>query len=143
MAKIEFFYINTIIVVIDNHMVIIQIQIAKNTIDNVLLDGGSSVNIILKQLKTKLGLLKPKLAQYNLKMVDQITTKPMGFIRDLWMYVHNIPQGSKQCPTKQSGKLLLFYVVRKTMHLRDAKVGHDSNNNMVLYKPMEQLKLQL
>ncbi len=102
MAKIEIFFIdiNIIVVVINNHMVIIQIQIAKNTIDNVLLDGGSSVHIMLKQLKTKLGLLKPKPAPYNLKMVDQITTKPMGFIRDLWMYVHNIPYVSTQCPTK-------------------------------------------
>jgi len=50
MAKTEIFFIdiNTIVVAIDNHMAIIQIQIAKNIIDNVLLDGGSSVNIILK-----------------------------------------------------------------------------------------------
>lgn len=50
MVEIEIFFIdiNTIVVAIDNHMAIIQIQIAKNIIDNVLLDGGSSVNIILK-----------------------------------------------------------------------------------------------
>jgi hypothetical protein len=92
-------------------------------------------------LKTKLGLLQPKPGPYNLKMVDQITTKPMGFIMDLWMYVHNILYVTTQCFTKQCGKLSLFYVVRKTMHLRDAKVGHDWGNNMVLYKAMEQLKL--
>lgn len=145
MAKTEIFFIdiNTIVVAIDNRMPIIQIQIAKNTIDNVLLVGGSNVNIILKQLKTKLGLLKPKPTPYNLKMVDQITTKPMGFIRDSWMYVHNIPSVNTQCPTKQCGKLLLFYVVKKTMHLRGAKVRHDWGNNMVLYRAMEQLKLQL
>ncbi len=33
--------------VIDNHMVIIQIQ-GKNTIEDVLLDGGSRGNIITK-----------------------------------------------------------------------------------------------
>jgi hypothetical protein len=50
MVEIEIFFIdiNTIVVAINNHMEIIQIQIAKNIIDNVLLDGGSSVNIILK-----------------------------------------------------------------------------------------------
>jgi hypothetical protein len=33
--------INTTIVAIDNHMVVIQIQIGRNTIDDVLLDRGS------------------------------------------------------------------------------------------------------
>jgi hypothetical protein len=35
-------------VTINNHMVVIQIQIGKNTIEDVLLDGGSRVNIIIK-----------------------------------------------------------------------------------------------
>ncbi len=33
------------IITIDNHMAVIQIQIAKNTIKDVLLDGGFGVNI--------------------------------------------------------------------------------------------------
>jgi hypothetical protein len=57
----------------------------------VLLDGGFGINIITKQLKLRLGLPKPKPAPYNLKMVDQTTTKPMGLIRDLNIYVHGIP----------------------------------------------------
>ncbi len=38
--------INIIIVVIDNHMVIIQVQIDKKIIDDVFLDGGFGVNIM-------------------------------------------------------------------------------------------------
>jgi hypothetical protein len=53
---------------------------------DVLLDGGSGVNIIIKQLRLRLGLPKLKLAPYNLRMADQTTTKPMGKI-----YVHGIP----------------------------------------------------
>ncbi len=34
------------VITIDNHMVIIQVQIGKNIIEDVLLDGGSRVNII-------------------------------------------------------------------------------------------------
>ncbi len=56
-------------------MVVIQVQIEKNTIENVLLDGGFKINIITKQLKLKLGLPKLKLAPYNLRMADQTTTK--------------------------------------------------------------------
>ncbi len=55
-----------------------------------LLDGGFRVNIIIEQLRLRLGLPKPKLAPYNLKMVNQTTTKSMGLIRYLKIYVHDI-----------------------------------------------------
>jgi hypothetical protein len=38
--------VGTIVVTIDNHMAVIQVQIGKNTIEDVLLDGGFGVNII-------------------------------------------------------------------------------------------------
>jgi hypothetical protein len=37
-----------------------------------------------------LGLPKPKLAPYNLRIADQTTTKLVGLIRDLKIYVHGI-----------------------------------------------------
>jgi hypothetical protein len=40
--------IGTTIVAIENHMVGIQVQIGKNTSDDVFLDGGCRVNIITK-----------------------------------------------------------------------------------------------
>jgi hypothetical protein len=36
------------VIAIDNHMAIIQVQIGKNTINDMLLDGGSRVNIIIE-----------------------------------------------------------------------------------------------
>jgi hypothetical protein len=57
----------------------------------VLLDGGFGGNIITKQLKLRLGLPKPKPAPYNLRMANQTTTKLMGLIKDLKIYVHDIP----------------------------------------------------
>jgi hypothetical protein len=72
-------------------MAIFQVQIGKNTIEDVLLDGGSGKNIIIKQLRLKLRLPKPKPAPYNLRMVDQTTTKPVGLIKDLKIYVHGMP----------------------------------------------------
>ena len=41
---------------IDNHMATIQVQIRKNTIEDVLLDGGYGVNIIIERLRLRLGL---------------------------------------------------------------------------------------
>ncbi len=56
-----------------------------------LLDGGSGINIIIEQLRLRLGLPKFKLAPYNLRMVDQTITKLVGLIRDMKIYVHDIP----------------------------------------------------
>jgi hypothetical protein len=72
-------------------MAIIQIHIRKNRIEDVLLDRGFGVNIITKQLRLKLGLLKPKPAPYNLRVANQTTTKLVGLIKDLKIYVHGIP----------------------------------------------------
>jgi hypothetical protein len=69
----------------------IQVQIDKNTIDDVLLNGGSRVNIIIEQLRARLGLLKPNFFLYSLWMAYQITTKPIGLIKDMKIYVHGIP----------------------------------------------------
>ncbi len=40
--------VRTIDVTIDNHMAVIQVHIRKNTIEDVLLDGGFKINIITK-----------------------------------------------------------------------------------------------
>jgi hypothetical protein len=55
------FKVDATTIKVDNQMVVIQVQVKKNTIEDVLLDWRASVNIITKNLKTKLGLPKPKL----------------------------------------------------------------------------------
>ncbi len=40
--------VRTIAIAINNHMVIIQVQIGKNILEDVLLDGGYGVNIIIE-----------------------------------------------------------------------------------------------
>jgi hypothetical protein len=40
--------VGTTTITTDNHVAIIQVQIRKNTIEDVLLDGGYGVNIITK-----------------------------------------------------------------------------------------------
>ncbi len=61
----------------------------KNTIEDVLLDGGLKVNIITNFFCNKLGLPKP--APYNLRMVDQTTIKPIGLIQNMKILVYGIP----------------------------------------------------
>jgi hypothetical protein len=83
--------VRTAVVTIDNHMAVIQVQIGKNTIEDVLLDGGSGVNIIREHVRLRLGIPKLKPPPYNLRMADQTTTKLVGLIKDLKIYVHGIP----------------------------------------------------
>jgi hypothetical protein len=62
--------LETVAIKVDNQMAIIQVQVGKNIFKDVLIDGGANVNIITKNIKTKLGLPKPRLAPYHLKMID-------------------------------------------------------------------------
>ncbi len=78
-----------------------------------------------------MGLPKPTLAPYNLRMVDQTTAKPMGLIRDLKIHVHGIPY------------IIMFTIFHNNVvdssysmllgrpWLRDAKVAHDWGSNIV------------
>jgi hypothetical protein len=72
-------------------MIVIQVQIGKNFIEDVLLDGRFKVDIIIKGLRVQLGLSKPKLAPYNLHMAHQTIAKSLSLIQDLKIHVHGIP----------------------------------------------------
>jgi hypothetical protein len=56
-------------------MAMIQAQVRKNFIEDVHLDGGFGVNIIIEKLKVQLGMSKSKPSPYNLCMVDHTIAK--------------------------------------------------------------------
>ncbi len=55
----------------------------KFKVRNVLLDGGSSVNIISKSLRTKLGLNRPQSTPFVVQMADQWKVYPIDLIMNL------------------------------------------------------------
>jgi len=67
--------VHTTAIKLNNQMVIIQVQVGKNIVEDFLLDGGATVNIIIKNLRTKLDLPKPRPAPYHLKMANQSIIK--------------------------------------------------------------------
>ncbi len=71
-------------------MAVIQVQIGKNFIEDVLVHGGFGVNIIIEKLRVWLGLSKPNLAPYNLHMANQTIVKPLGLIKYFKILVHGI-----------------------------------------------------
>jgi hypothetical protein len=73
-------------------MAVIHFQVGRNFIDYVLLNGGSRINIISKNLRDQqLRLAKSKPTPYNLHMGDQTIVKPLGLIKDLEFFFHGIP----------------------------------------------------
>jgi hypothetical protein len=123
--------VGIIVIIIDNHMANIQVQIGKNTIEDVLLYGGFGVNIITKQLRLKLGLAKPKPTPYNMRMANQTTTKLMGLIKDMKIYVHNIPYIIMFTILHNSVVDFNYSMLLGKPWLRDAKVAHDWGSNIV------------
>jgi len=67
----------------DEAILVVQVRVGKFGVKDVLLNGGSSVNIISKSLRKNLGLRKPKLALFVIRMDDQKKVYPIGLIRNL------------------------------------------------------------
>jgi hypothetical protein len=75
-------------------------------------------------LKLKLGLPKPKATPYNLRVVDQTTTKLVGLIRDMKIYVHGIPYIITFIVLKNNVVDFSYSMLLGRPWLRDAKVAH-------------------
>ena len=116
---------------IDKHMPVISICIGKNIVDDVLLDGGSGVNVIFEEERRRLGLPKPSPAPFNLKMANGTIGKPMGLLRDVKIHIHGIPYivilTVIDCQTIKSDYSMLL----GRTWLRNAKVIHDWANDQV------------
>jgi hypothetical protein len=67
----------------DEAIPIVQVRVGKFEVRNVLLDGGSSVNIILENLRKKFKLRKLQSTSFVVCMVDQWKVQPMGLIQTL------------------------------------------------------------
>ncbi len=96
-----------------------------------LLDGGFGVNIITGQLKLKLELPKPKLAPYHLRMANQTTTKLVGLIRNLKIYVHGILYITTFTICQNNVVDFNYFMLLGRPWLNDAKVAHDWGGNII------------
>jgi hypothetical protein len=79
-----------------------------------------------------LGLPKLKHAPYNLRMANQITTKLVGLIRDLKIYVHGIPYITTFTILQNSVVDSSYSMLLGKPWLRDAKMAHDWGSNIVI-----------
>jgi hypothetical protein len=78
-----------------------------------------------------LGLPKPKPTPYNLRMENQTTTKLMGSIKDLKIYVHGILYITMITILQNNVVDSSYSMLLGRPWLRDAKVAHDWGSNIV------------
>ncbi len=64
-------------------------------------------------------------------MEGQTTTKPMGLIRDLKIYVHNIPYITTFIMFQNSVVDFSYSMMLGRLWLRDVKVAHDWGSNII------------
>jgi hypothetical protein len=112
-------------------MVVVQVQVGKNFIDDVLIDGGYGVNIVTKNLRVQLGMSKLNLTPYNLRMANQTIAKPFGFIRDLKIFVHGIPYTITFNVINNNVLNSSYSMLLRRPWSRDAKVLHYWGTNIV------------
>ncbi len=117
--------VDIVVINVDNQMAITQVQVGKITIEDVMLDGGANVNIIIENLKTKLSLPKPRLIPYHLKMAYYNMTKPLGIIRNLKIHIHGIPYVVTFTVLQNSVVDSNYSILLGRPWLKDAKVTHD------------------
>jgi hypothetical protein len=71
-SKPTFLELEVALVAIDHQMATIQVQIRKNFIEDVLLDGGSRVNIIMEKLRVQLVFQNFQFFYINLQICHKI-----------------------------------------------------------------------
>jgi hypothetical protein len=76
---------------IDLHMAMIWVQVGKNIVKYVLLDGGSGVNIMVNELWKWLRFPNLKPSSCTLWMANQTITKLVRLIKDFKIQIHGIP----------------------------------------------------
>ncbi len=82
-------------------------------------------------MRLRLGLPKPKLAPYNLRMANQTTTKLVGLIKDLKIYVHGIPCITTFIVFHNSVVDSNYSMLLGRPWLRDVKMTHDWGSNII------------
>ncbi len=86
-----------------------------------MIDGGASVNIIRENLKTKLGLPKPRPTPYHLIMADHNMTRPLRIIINLKIHTHGIPYIATFIVLKKNVVDFNYYMLLRRPWLIDAK----------------------
>jgi hypothetical protein len=116
-------------VAIDPRMAVIWVQVGKNIVKDVLLDGKYGVNIMVNKLWKQLPNLKSP--SYTLQMANQTITKLVGLIKDFKIQIHGIPYTTMFIVMKNNVLDFNYSMLLGQPWLHNAHVTHDWGNNII------------
>ena len=123
--------IGSLAIDVDRELPVLTVQVGNGTLENVLLDGGSGVNLITEEERNRLGLKDPQPAPFRLRMADQTVVDPVGMIRNVKIHIHGIPYLITLTVIKNKEVNEAYSMLLGRPWLIDAKVNHDWGNNLV------------
>jgi hypothetical protein len=129
---------HTASIVVNNQMVVIQVQVGKNNIEDVMLDGRTNVNIIINNFITNLGLPKPRPIPYHLRMVGWSMNTPLIIIINLKIHIHGIPYVATFTVLQNNAVDFNYYMLLRRPWSKMQKLHMTRATMSLLFKVMEQ-----
>ena len=120
----------------DEEMPMIAVWTKNRRIPNVLLDGGSGVNIITDTLMEKLGIGKQlEVAPFTIKMADQRKVMPLGIIKNLKITIGGLTFKITVTVMKMENQENCYSMLLGRPWLKQARAKHDwGKSQLVLYQ---------
>jgi hypothetical protein len=113
----------------DEEMPMISVWTKNRRIPNVLLDGGSGVNIITDTLMRKLGIVKQlEVAPFTIKMADQTKVTPLGIIKNLRIIIGWLTFKITVTVIKMENQENSYSMLLERPWLKQARLGKESTN---------------
>ena len=103
-------------------------------IDGMLLDGGSSVNILPKSVYLKFGNQKLHPTPFQVKMADQRRLQPLGLLKDQEILVARLKYKINFVVLKMHKGNLAYPMLLGRPWFKKAKLRQDWGDNMVILK---------
>ena len=115
---------------LDPDAAVIHLQLGDHELTNVLVDGGSGVNVMSNHLREQLGLPLPKLAQFILRMANDAPVTPLGVLSTVAITTHGVSTPATfviiDMPDSSN-----FPVILGRPWLRDMNAIHDWSRNQI------------
>jgi hypothetical protein len=75
---------------LDPNVAVIHVQLGGQTLTNVLVDGGSGVNVMSNHVRQALGLPQPRSARFILRMANDAPVTPLGILTMVGITIHGV-----------------------------------------------------
>ena len=115
---------------LDPDAAVIHLQLGNHELGNVLVDGGSGVNVMSNHLREYLGLPTPKQAQFILRMANNAPVTPLGILAAVPITTHEVSTPATfviiDMPDSSS-----FPIILGRPWLRDMSAIHDWSRNQI------------